>query len=93
MMADRSSTQTVTRIFTIYERGYCHLCDDMRAALAPWIERYSLRLERVDVDRSPELEARYGELVPVLVEGEDEICHYHLDEAALAARLSDDAPI
>jgi len=76
------------RTLTIYERGYCHLCADMRAALAPWIERFELRLERVDVDAFPELAARYGDLVPVLMEGEVEICHYHLDEAALGACLS-----
>jgi len=75
------------RTLTIYERGYCHLCSDMREALVPWMERFGLRLERVDVDAFPELEARFGDLVPVLMDGEEEICHYHLDEDALAARL------
>jgi thioredoxin reductase (NADPH) len=68
---------------TLYIRGYCHLCDDMRAAIAPWRERFGFELEEVDVDDDPELEDRYGEKVPVLVEGEREICHYYLDEAAL----------
>ena len=41
-----------------------------------------------DVDADTRLEARYGELVPVLV-GPDgrEICHYFLDHAALARAL------
>ena len=35
----------------------------------------------------PELEARWGEWVPVLLHGEHELCHYHLDEAAVRAYL------
>ena len=34
-----------------------------------------------------DLEARYNELVPVLLHGETEICHWHLDEAVLRAYL------
>jgi thioredoxin reductase (NADPH) len=41
----------------------------------------------VDVDASAELEARYGERVPVLVAGERELCHFRLDRAALTAYL------
>jgi hypothetical protein len=45
--------------------------------------------EEIDVDADPALEARYGELVPVLAEaGGDEICRTRLDEAALRARLA-----
>jgi hypothetical protein len=36
-------------------------------------------LEIIDVDSDPELEARYGELVPVLAGRGNELCHYHLD--------------
>jgi hypothetical protein len=39
----------------------------------------------VDVDSDDELRSRYGERVPVLLAGGDEICHYHLDRAALDA--------
>ena len=39
----------------------------------------------VDVDAEAELEARYGELVPVLIAPDgSEICHYFLDDPALA---------
>jgi hypothetical protein len=42
-----------------------------------------------DVDADPALQARYGALVPVLADAAGvEICHYHLDEAALRARLA-----
>ena len=33
------------------------------------------------------LVARYNELVPVLLAGDTEICHWHLDEAKLRAFL------
>ncbi len=67
---------------TLYIRTYCHLCDDMRAAIEPWRARLGLELVEVDIDDHPELEARFGEKVPVLMRGEDEICHYFFDEAA-----------
>jgi len=42
-----------------------------------------------DVDSDKALEARYGELVPVLTDAAGaEICHYRLDEPALQARLA-----
>ena len=71
-------------LLTLYSREYCHLCHEMLAALEK--SRHDFRLEIVDVDEDETLEARYGELVPVLAgEGGKEICHYHLDEAALDA--------
>ncbi len=67
---------------TLYIRTYCHLCDDMRAALEPWRAQFGLELEEVDVDDHPALEAKLGEKVPVLMGGEEEICHYYFDEDA-----------
>ena len=67
---------------TLYIRTYCHLCDEMRAAVEPWRARLGLRLVEVDVDADPVLEARLGEKVPVLMAGEEEICHYFFDEDA-----------
>ena len=72
---------------TLLSRSYCHLCDDMRTALQPLQGGLSFSVEVVDVDDHPALEARYGELVPVLLDGETEICHYFLDPAKLAAHL------
>lgn len=48
-----------------------------------------IAFDEADVDADERLEARYGELVPVLV-GPDgsEICHYFLDQAALARALA-----
>ena len=74
--------------FTVYSRGYCHLCDDMIEALRALQAGQRFELDIVDVDTDPRLEARYGELVPVLVHGERELCHYHLDAPAVTAYLA-----
>jgi thioredoxin reductase (NADPH) len=53
----------------------------MEVALAPLAEEFGASVTVLDVDSEPQLEARYDELVPVLLHGESEICHYFLDEA------------
>ena len=60
----------------------------MRQALLPYQQQYGFELNVVDVDEDENLVARYNELVPVLLHGEHEICHWHLDEAALSAYLN-----
>lgn len=73
--------------FIVYARSDCHLCEDMLRALAPFQAEYGFAVEVVDIEGIPELEARYGERVPVLVQGEREVCHYFLDPPALKACL------
>ncbi|MEO6023067.1 MAG: glutaredoxin family protein [Burkholderiales bacterium] len=72
---------------TLYGREHCHLCDEMKDALTPHGLAHGFVLSVVDVDGDTTLQQRYGHLVPVLVDGEQEICHYHLDWAALDAYL------
>ena len=69
-------------------RAYCHLCDEMREALAPLLTGRDATLHEIDVDSSPALEARWGEHVPVLLDGDRELCRYRLDRDAVAAWLS-----
>ena len=65
---------------TLLSRSYCHLCHDMAMALQPLAEEFGVRVSILDVDADAELEAKYDELVPVLLHGETELCHYFLDE-------------
>ena len=81
----------MTRL-TLLTRAYCHLCDEMRLALAPLAFAAGAAIEEIDVDSDPVLEARWGEYVPVLLAGERELCHYRLDRAALARYLASAAP-
>lgn len=77
--------------FTLYSRSWCHLCDDMLAALHAFMARQGQMyvVDVVDVDADPALVARFDELVPVLfgAAAGPEICHYFLDEAALRRHL------
>ena len=84
---------------TLYGRTYCHLCDDMKVALEPFQRGFSFVLHEVDVDSDPALEARLGELVPVLMTGAphtppgeaQELCHYFLDASAVQGWLAKQA--
>lgn len=77
--------------FTLYGRGYCHLCDDMLAALlALQNEQQRFTVEVIDVDADPALVARFDELVPVLFGdlSQPELCHYFLDAPAVGRWLA-----
>ena len=83
MQADRAPP-----VLTVYSRTYCHLCDEMIAALRTLQPSHCFELRIVDVDAEPQFEERYGELVPVLAHGERELCHYHLDLQAVTDYLT-----
>ncbi|HVL09930.1 MAG TPA: glutaredoxin family protein [Burkholderiaceae bacterium] len=81
---------------TLYGRGYCHLCDDMKLALEPLQGEFTFTLHEVDVDSDPAIEERLGELVPVLMTGTPanpgrELCHYFADLPGIRAWLADPA--
>ncbi|WP_415034585.1 glutaredoxin family protein [Azonexus sp.] len=73
---------------TLLSRVYCHLCHDMEVALAPLAAEFGAVVKVLDVDADPALEARYDALVPVLLHGENELCHYHLDVAKVREYLA-----
>lgn len=74
---------------TLLSRGYCHLCHDMEVALALLAAEFGASVTVVDVDADPALEAKYDELVPVLLHGESELCHYFLDTAKVREYLAE----
>ena len=71
------------RSLILYVRVDCHLCQAMHGELLPWCGKLGFGLEIVDIDRSDDLVVRYDHKVPVLCEGNQEICHYFLDETML----------
>lgn len=75
-------------VLTVYGRSYCHLCSDMMAALEALKPQYGFVIEWVDIEDDDPLEARFGEWVPVLMAGDEEICHYHLDPLRLDAHFA-----
>ncbi len=74
---------------TLMSRGYCHLCHDMEVALRPLASEFGATITVLDVDADPALEAKYDELVPVLLHGDTELCHYFLDEAKTREYLAE----
>jgi glutaredoxin len=76
--------------FTLYSRSYCHLCEDMLAALQAMAPKErAFEVDVIDVDADPALVERFDELVPVLYGrlDEPELCHYFLDTAAVRRYL------
>jgi len=59
----------------------------MEAALAPLAGEFGASVTVVDVDSDEALEARWGELVPVLLHDGVELCHYFLDESRVRDHL------
>jgi hypothetical protein len=86
----------LTLRLTLLARAYCHLCDEMREGVLRLAAGRPVVVEELDVDASAELEARYGDLVPVLFAGPvaagRELCHYVLDEACVRAFLAEGGP-
>jgi hypothetical protein len=79
---------------TLLGRAYCHLCDEMLAALAPLAAAHGAAVTVVDIDAPvhAHLEAEWGERVPVLFAGppaaQNELCHWRLDAGRVAAALA-----
>ena len=66
---------------------WCHLCHDLLSDLAPVARELELSVEVVDLAADPELDARWGEFVPVVMAGDEALCHYRLDADAVRAHF------
>lgn len=64
---------------TLYSRTGCHLCELAEAALSD----LQFSFERIEVSGQPELEARYGQDVPVLTGGQQVLLRGVLSRARL----------
>jgi len=51
--------------------------------------QHGFKLEVIDIEDDHALEAKYGDKVPVLVDGDEEICRYHFDHERFRAYLSE----
>ena len=74
---------------TLISRTYCHLCHDMELALVPLMQEFAAEMEILDVDADLLLEERYGEIVPVLLHGQNELCRFVLDSGKVRDYLND----
>ena len=65
--------------FIVYGRGLCHLCDDMLSQLYALQKNHDFKIDYIEITGDAVLEAEYGLKVPVLMAGNQELCHYKLD--------------
>ena len=72
---------------TLYTRAGCHLCEEMKAALAPLVREFGARLVEVDVDADKELRGMYGHELPVLFLGARKAAKHRLDAAQMRRQL------
>lgn len=71
---------------TIYSRPGCHLCDEMKAVVHR-VAGGTAPIEEVDISTDPDLEARYGLEIPVLLIDGRKVAKYRIDEEALRKLL------
>ncbi len=72
---------------TLYTRKDCELCREMEAVIAAELPRFDARLNRVEVDGDSNLEARFGQEVPVLFVNQHKAFKYRCTPRDLRKRL------
>ena len=73
----------VRRILTLYSRPGCHLCDDMKVVVHRVARSIAITIEMVDISADPQLEARYGLEIPVLLVDGKKAAKYRVTEEEL----------
>lgn len=71
----------------IYSRPGCHLCDEMKAIVTR-VAAGVASIEEVDISTDPELEARYGLEIPVLMVDGKRVAKYRITEESLRRILA-----
>ncbi|MEI2778916.1 MAG: glutaredoxin family protein [Tetrasphaera sp.] len=68
-------------------RAGCHLCDVVRPVLGQVVAETGLTWSEVSLNEHPELESRYGEMVPVILIDGAVHDYWRLDPVRLRAAL------
>jgi glutaredoxin len=72
---------------TVFHGVGCHLCERALAKVRALGEELEFELEEIPIDGSPELEARYRELIPVVEIDGQQVFTYHVHEDAFRRHL------
>lgn len=81
------TSQLKPRTVVLYTREMCSLCEEAAAVLRKIAAEEGVEVWEEDVDRSPDLAARYGDRVPVAVMGGRELFEFKVDVAKLRESL------
>jgi glutaredoxin len=68
---------------TVYTRPGCHLCDEMKAIVDRVARGGPYTIDSIDISNDPELEARYGTEIPVLMVNGRKAAKYRIAEDEL----------
>ena len=79
----------VVIVLTLYSRPGCHLCDEMKAVVQRAVRASGMpvAVEEIDISTNPDLEARYGLEIPVLLVDGRKAAKYRVAEGELARIL------
>src|SRR5262249_45818607 len=72
----------------LYSRPGCHLCDEMKAVVNRVARHTPIALTEIDITGDPDLEARYGIEVPVLMLEGKKVAKYRIGEGELRRILA-----
>lgn len=85
--ANRVAHRAGVKQLKVMSRPGCHLCEQVIEELVPLV-RGRADLEVIDIDTDPELVARYGLRVPVVVADDRDLSEFPLDVQAVNGFLS-----
>jgi thiol-disulfide isomerase/thioredoxin len=79
----------VMTVLTLYSRPGCHLCEEMKAVIQRVARAVdaSIAVEEIDISTNPDLEARYGLEIPVLLIDGRKAAKYRVTERELTRIL------
>jgi thiol-disulfide isomerase/thioredoxin len=75
---------------SLYSRPGCHLCDEMKAVVqrVARAAEVPITIEEIDISTDPDLEARYGLEIPVLLVDGKRAAKYRISEDELMRILA-----
>jgi hypothetical protein len=72
---------------SVFHAADCHLCERALAKVRELRAELGFELEEIAIDGSPDLEARYRELIPVVEIDGERVFTYYVHEEAFRRRL------
>jgi len=72
---------------TLYSKPGCHLCDEMKHVIETVAARVPVSMDVIDITTDPELLARYGVEIPVLLIDGKKVAKYRVSAEELERRL------
>jgi hypothetical protein len=76
---------------TLYTRNDCELCREMEDIISAELPKFDARIQRIEIDGDPGLEARFGVEVPVLFVNDRKAFKYRCTSRELRNRLAREA--